>query len=221
MKQRGLLVIVSSPSGAGKTTLCRRLMNEYPRLSFSVSYTTREPRAGEKNGVDYVFVDDEAFSRMVDDDQFAEWATVHGHRYGTTRATVERALDEGRDVLFDIDWQGGRQLKAWYSFEALMVWILPPSLAILEERLRRRATDAASVIDRRLEGAKAELLHYSLYDYLVVNDSLDNAYDQIRAIYIAARQEIRRASRDAERLVAQVRDSSAPMGGPDKRIGDS
>jgi guanylate kinase len=183
-------------------------MEEFPRLSFSVSYTTRPPRPTEKNGVDYVFVDDEAFQKMVDDDQFAEWAHVHGFRYGTTRATVEAALEEGRDVLFDIDWQGGRQLKAWYSFEALMVWILPPSLAILEERLRARATDAPEVIERRLQGAKAELLQYSLYDYLVVNESLDSAYDQIRAIYIAAKQEIRRASRDAEVLVSQVRDSS-------------
>jgi guanylate kinase len=204
--RRGLLVIVSSPSGAGKTTLCRRLMTEFPDIRFSVSVTTRKARANERDGVDYVFVDPVRFQRMVDAGEFAEWAEVHGNRYGTTRAAVAEALERGHDVLFDIDWQGGRQLKAQFADDALMIWVLPPSLQVLEERLRGRATDAPDVIERRLAMAKRELEHYSLYDYLVVNDALDLAYDRLRAVYVAAHLEIRRVSGLAERLVQQVRE---------------
>jgi guanylate kinase len=204
LARRGLLVVVSSPSGAGKTTLCHKLMAEFPELKFSVSFTTRKPRPGEKNGVDYHFVDDETFQRMTDQGEFAEWALVHGNRYGTARGAVADALDHGRDVLFDIDWQGGRQLKAQFADDAVMIWVLPPSLAVLEERLRRRATDALEVIERRLAMAKKELEQYGYYDYLVVNDSLDEAYDQMRAIYVAAHREIRRASAYAESLVREV-----------------
>lgn len=204
--RRGLLVIVSSPSGAGKTTLCRRLMAEFPDLEFSVSYTTRKPRPGERDGVDYHFVDPDRFQRMIDAGELAEWAEVHGNRYGTSRAAVARALDEGRDVLFDIDWQGGRQLKSQFPGDTLMIWVLPPSLQVLEERLRRRATDAPEVIERRLAMAKKELEHYGFYDYVFVNDDLDRAYDVLRSIYIAAHYEIERASEYAEKLVRQVRD---------------
>jgi guanylate kinase len=203
--RRGLLLVVSSPSGAGKTTLCHRLLTDFPELRFSVSYTTRPPRAGERNGVDYVFVDAETFSRMADAGEFAEWAEVHGNRYGTPRAAVAEALDRGRDVLFDIDWQGGRQLKAQFAADAVLVWVLPPSLEILEERLRRRATDAPEIIDRRLVMAKQELRNYGLYDYLVVNDQLTVAYDQVRAIYVAAHHETWRAAASAEALLDKVR----------------
>ncbi|MBI4509364.1 MAG: guanylate kinase [Deltaproteobacteria bacterium] len=199
--RRGLLVVVSSPSGAGKTTLCRRLLQEFPDLKFSVSYTTRPPRTGERNGVDYWFVDAQSFQRMVEAGEFAEWAEVHGNRYGTARAAVEDALVRGHDVLFDIDWQGGEKLKAQFAGDAVMVWVLPPSLQVLEERLRRRATDAPDVIGRRLAMAKEELLHYTSYDYLIVNDAIENAYDHLRSIYVAVHWELRRARFLAAKLL--------------------
>lgn len=201
---RGLLVIVSSPSGAGKTTLCHRLMAEFPRLGFSVSYTTRKPRADEKNGVDYWFVDDASFTRLAEGGELAEWAQVHGHRYGTPRAAVDEALEHGRDVLFDIDWQGGEQLRQKFPDDAVMIWVLPPSLPVLEDRLRRRATDSAPVIERRLETAKEELLHYDIYDYLVVNDDLEAAYLSVKSIYVAAHHTRKRAAAKAERLIAEL-----------------
>jgi guanylate kinase len=202
---RGLLVIVSSPSGAGKTTLCQRLMRDFPPIMFSVSYTTRPPRTGEREAVDYYFVDPPKFEEMVAAGEFAEWAEVHGNRYGTTRKAVAEALEHGRDVLFDIDWQGGQQLKAQFADEAVMVWILPPSLAVLEERLRRRATDAPEVIERRLAMAKQELAHYDIYDFLVVNDDLDKAYKQLKSIYIASHQATKRQKDVAERLLTDLR----------------
>jgi guanylate kinase len=202
--QRGLLVIVSSPSGAGKTTLCRRLMAEFPSLSFSVSYTTRRPRPGERDGVDYRFVDEESFRRMAAAGELAEHAEVHGNRYGTTREAVAEALERGHDVLFDIDWQGGERLKQKFPDDALMIWVLPPSLAVLEQRLRRRATDAPEVIERRLAMAKEELRHYGLYDYLVVNDELERAYLCVKSIYVAAHHTTPRAALHAERLLAEL-----------------
>jgi guanylate kinase len=201
---RGLLVIVSSPSGAGKTTLCHRLLAEFPRLSFSVSYTTRKPRANERDGVDYRFVDAAAFQRMIAGGELAEWAEVHGHHYGTPRAAVAQALEGGRDVLFDVDWQGGEQLRGKFADDAVMIWVLPPSLTALEERLRRRATDAPEVIERRLAMAKKELAHYHIYDYLVVNDDLETAYQQLRAIYVAAHHTTRRSRTAADQLLADL-----------------
>jgi guanylate kinase len=202
---RGLLVIVSSPSGAGKTTLCTRLQREFPRLFFSVSYTTRPPRAGERDGVDYHFVDADSFERMAAAGDFAEHARVHGNRYGTPRAAVAEALDGGRDVLFDIDWQGGAQLKHKFPDDAVMIWVLPPSLAVLEQRLRGRATDSPAVIEQRQATAKQELLHYELYDYLVVNQELDAAYLSVKSIYVAAHHITRRQRGAAEALLAEVR----------------
>jgi guanylate kinase len=202
---RGLLVIVSSPSGAGKTTLCTRLRREFPRLVFSVSVTTRPPRTGERDGVDYRFVDTDAFEHMAAAGEFAEHARVHGNRYGTPRAAVAEALDRGRDVLFDIDWQGGEQLKHKFPDDAVMIWVLPPSLAVLEQRLRGRATDSPAVIDQRLATAKQELLHYDLYDYLVVNEDLETAYLAVKSIYVAAHQTTRRQRDVAEALLAAVR----------------
>jgi guanylate kinase len=201
---RGLLVIVSSPSGAGKTTLCHRLMEEFPGLQFSVSVTTRKPRPGERDGVDYRFVEEETFGRMVQDDEFAEHARVHGHRYGTTREAVAAALERGNDVLFDIDWQGGQQLKQQFADDAVMIWVLPPSLPVLEDRLRRRATDSSEVIDRRLAMAKQELLHYDIYDYLVVNDDLERAYLSVKSIYVASHHTVKRSKVLADRLLKQL-----------------
>jgi len=186
--ERGILVIISSPSGAGKTTLSRRLLAEFPgRLSFSVSYTTRQPRANETDGVDYHFVDDATFERMVEADAFAEWAEVHGNRYGTSRAAVERALVSGHDMVFDVDYQGGRSLSDKWPDDSLLIFILPPDLPTLESRLRRRATDSEEVIQRRLRKAIEELGYHTQYEHLVVNDDLDTAYDNLRAIYLVRR----------------------------------
>ncbi len=201
---RGLLIVVSSPSGAGKTTLCRRLIDEFPDILFSVSYTTRPMRRGEEDGVDYRFVDEATFSLMVDNGEFAEWAEVHSNRYGTTVAAVREALDGGRHVLFDVDYQGGRQIKAKFEKEAVLVFVLPPSLDELEHRLRKRATDAPDVIERRLAKARDELKHYSLYQYLIVNDDLPRAYDRLRAIYLAAQSSIDRMGPIAETLVKET-----------------
>lgn len=185
--ERGILVIISSPSGAGKTTLSRRLLAEFSELEFSVSYTTRRPRKNERDGVDYFFVEDSEFDAMVARGEFAEHAEVHGNRYGTSRRTVERALAEGRDVVFDVDWQGGRDLSAAWPDDSLKIFILPPDLRTLEDRLRRRATDEEEVIVRRLRKALVEMEHHEEYEHVVVNDLLDEAYELLRAIYLTRR----------------------------------
>jgi guanylate kinase len=203
-QKTGLLVVISSPSGAGKTTLCQRLLRDESALVFSVSYTTRPIRPGERQGADYHFVDDETFQQMVERDEFAEWAEVHGKRYGTSIGFVDEALSGGRDVLFDIDYQGGRQLRAKFEADALLVFILPPSLAELERRLRRRATDSEEVIRRRLQKAHEEIEHYGLYDYLIVNDDLDRAYAELRSIYRAEHRRRSRMAPVAESLVREA-----------------
>ena len=184
-RRSGLLLVISSPSGAGKTTLARRLAGEFD-LHFSVSYTTREPRKDEVQDKDYHFVSRERFGQMVEGRQFAEWAMVHGNQYGTSMATVNTSLANGGDCLFDIDYQGGRQIRRLWPTESVLCFILPPSMGELERRLRQRATDTSAAIERRLAMAHEELTHYGEYDYLVVNDNLDQAYAKLRAIYVAA-----------------------------------
>jgi guanylate kinase len=202
---RGILLVVSSPSGAGKTTLCHKLMEEFPRISFSVSYTTRPRRGNERPGVDYHFVDDAAFTAMVNEDRFAEWARVHGHRYGSAREAIDDNLGAGRDVLFDIDWQGATQLKGKYPDDTVMVFVLPPTLQELAERLKRRGTDSVDVVIRRLAKAKEELGHYGEYHYLVRNDELHRAYNDLRAIYLAAHLTQARQAPLALSLLEEVR----------------
>ncbi len=186
-ERRGILVIISSPSGAGKSTLARRLLNEFPSMEFSVSYTTRPIREGEVAGKHYHFVSPDRFQTMIDSYEFAEWAEVHGNRYGTSKAAVESALQGGRDVVFDVDYQGGFSLKTQFPEDALMVFILPPDLDTLESRLRRRATDAPEVIARRLDKAIDELSFHGGYEHRVINDDLDTAYALLRSIYLSRR----------------------------------
>ncbi|MCA9693010.1 MAG: guanylate kinase [Nannocystaceae bacterium] len=199
---RGMLLAVSSPSGAGKTTLCKRLRAEFPSVEFSVSYTTRPPRTGERDGVEYHFVDSTTFSEMIARDEFAEYAHVHGNLYGTSARLTQEAISGGRDLLFDIDFQGGRQLRTKFARDIILVFILPPSLAELERRLRTRATDRDEVIARRLRVAREEMRHYAEYDYVIVNDDLDRAYDALRAIYVAALHGCERQRAAAEAVLS-------------------
>jgi guanylate kinase len=201
--RRGILMVISSPSGAGKTTLTRRLA-EVHKLVFSVSYTTRAPRPGEVPGTDYHFVTNETFSQMVEGQQFAEHAVVHGNRYGTAISTVNKAIEQGIDCLFDVDYQGGQQIRQQWPKDSVLVFILPPSLDELERRLRSRATDSPEVIARRLVAAQKELAHYEEYDYLVVNDDLEKAYAELASIYVAARCARSRADGHARALLGEV-----------------
>lgn len=207
--QRGLLFVLSSPSGAGKTTLCRRLLDEFPdKLCFSVSYTTRPKRPNERHGVDYYFVDEPTFAQMVEREEFAEWAEVHGNRYGTAWSTIRDNVDAGRDVIFDIDYQGAQALHAKFASDTAMVFVLPPSLEELSRRLRGRGTEAEDVVQRRLKKAKEELEHYGEYQYLVLNDDLDRAYGEVRAIYVAAHCVKHRRSHQAQGLIDEGRRAS-------------
>jgi guanylate kinase len=199
----GVLLVVSSPSGGGKTTLCRRLVAEFDRLETSISYTTRAVRGSEQDGVDYHFVEDQTFDEMVADDRFAEWATVHGNRYGTGRETVERSLARGEDLVFDIDWQGGYQLQDRYPDDAALVFVIPPTMEELERRLRGRRTDTEEVVRRRLDAAREEMRHSDRYDFVVVNDDLDQAYDDLRCIYRAVRLGWQRQQGRVGRLLAE------------------
>jgi len=194
----GLLLVLSAPSGAGKTTLAHKLLEkEQPHGAFSVSYTTRAPRGKERDGVDYHFVDEAAFRAMIERDELLEWAQVHGSLYGSHRSTVEQAR-AGKLVAFDIDVQGGNQIKARHP-EAVSVFILPPTMEELERRLRARQTDAEEVIRKRLAAARQEIQSgCATYDYLIVNDDLERAFDDLCAIVRAER--MRRGRRDLSQL---------------------
>ena len=189
--RRGLLLVLSSPSGAGKTTLARELLEAETNLAMSVSVTTRKPRPGEIDGRDYMFRDQAAFERMRDDGALLEWASVHGNLYGTPRGAVMDMLSAGRDVLFDIDWQGAQQLKEKAPEELVRVFILPPSAGALEERLKKRAQDGADVVAKRLAAASAEINHWAEYEYVIVNADIGASLDGLRAILAAER--LRRA----------------------------
>jgi guanylate kinase len=186
IKRRGTLVVVSAPSGAGKTTLCHEVRTLVPDLYYSVSYTTRAPRAGETNGTDFFFVTEGAFTAMRARDEFAEWAEVHGHLYGTPAKALESALGRGLDVLLDIDTHGARQLRQRYP-EAVSVFIMAPSMAELEARLRERNSNSPGDIARRLSRAKEEIAAWRQYDYLIINRDVKDAVDQLATIIQAER----------------------------------
>jgi guanylate kinase len=182
VERRGLMFVLSSPSGAGKTTLSRMLIAETPDLKMSVSATTRPMRPGEVEGKDYYFVDQKRFEQMVADSELLEWATVFGNRYGTPRGPVDEALAAGQDVLFDIDWQGTQQLRSRSPNDVVSVFILPPSATALEQRLHTRAQDSDEVIRGRMKKAGDEMSHFDAYDYIVVNDNIGIAFESVRSI---------------------------------------
>lgn len=187
LQRRGLLFILSSPSGAGKTTISRRLLTADDEINLSVSATTRTPREGEIEGVDYYFVSDDKFTELVEQDEFYEWARVFDNRYGTPKGYIRKGLKEGRDFLFDIDWQGTQQLKQKDDQDVVTVFILPPSIAELRKRLEGRGTDSSEVIDARMERAKAEISHWAEYDYVLINDDIDDCFVKVREILHAER----------------------------------
>jgi len=181
------MLVLSSPSGAGKTTLSRMLLQDDAAVSLSISVTTRPPRPGEIDGRDYYFIDAEKFSAMVANNELLEWADVFSHRYGTPRGPVEAMLGEGRDILFDVDWQGTQQLREKAERDLVSVFILPPSIAELERRLKSRAQDDDTVIRNRMAKAAGEMSHWAEYDYVIINSNLDQAFVELRAILSAER----------------------------------
>ena len=186
-KRRGVLFILSSPSGAGKSTIARKLLASDPTLGMSVSATTRPIRPGEVDGKDYQFVDLETFRESVANYEFLEWAHVFDHRYGTPRAQVEEMLSAGQDVLFDIDWQGAQQLFQLKGGDVVRVFILPPSMPILRERLEKRATDSQAVIEARMARAANEVSHWDGYDYVLVNDDVEECFQKVKTILSSER----------------------------------
>ena len=182
IRRRGLMLVISSPSGAGKSTIARNLLENDKGLELSVSVTTRPRRGSEIDGVHYHFASQRDFERLRDTDALLEWAEVHGNFYGTPREAAEKAMAEGRDMLFDIDWQGALQMKERMHADIVSIFILPPSMAELKQRLKRRAEDSDEVIATRLKNARQEIEHWREYDYVVVNDDLDRAYGAVRSI---------------------------------------
>lgn len=202
LARRGLLFILSSPSGAGKSTIARMLLEQDKHIALSVSVTTRPPRPGEVDGKDYHFIDEAEFHRLVEDNALLEWAKVFGHYYGTPKAQVKQGLREGQDFLFDIDWQGTQQLYQRAEGDVVRVFILPPSLEELHRRLRSRNTDSEEVIAGRMARAQDEISHWDGYDFVVINDNVENCFEKVRQILNSER--MRRARQTG--LIDYVRD---------------
>jgi len=187
ISRRGLMLAISSPSGAGKSTIARTLLDKDKQVSLSVSVTTRQRRPSEIEGVHYHFVSQREFERLRDSDSLLEWAEVHGNFYGTPREPVETAMAEGRDMLFDIDWQGAQQLQEKMPADVVSIFVLPPTMTELQSRLHRRAEDSEEVIAMRLANSRAEIAHWREYDYVIVNDDLNVAFDAVQSIVKAER----------------------------------
>jgi guanylate kinase len=208
LSRRGLMFVLSSPSGAGKTTISRMLLERDANIRMSVSVTTRPMRPGEVDGRDYHFVDQQTYDRMVDEDAFLEYAIVFGNSYGTPKAEIVEGLSAGSDFLFDVDWQGGQQLHQKMDADVVRVFLLPPSLAELRRRLTSRGTDSAEVIDARMARAQSEISHWDGYDYVLVNDDVEACY--ARVVQILAAERLRRARQTG--LIDFVRDLMRPEG---------
>jgi guanylate kinase len=191
LKRRGLMFVLSSPSGAGKTTIAHRLLEEDLEIAMSISVTTRPIRPGESDGLDYRFTDRAEFEAMIERDEFLEWAEVFGHFYGTPKAQIRAGLKEGQDFLFDIDWQGTQQLYQRMETDVVRVFLLPPSIAALEQRLRARGTDSEAVIQDRMARARDEIGHWDGYDYVVINEDIESCFKEVHGILRAER--LRRA----------------------------
>lgn len=202
MGRRGILFVVSAPSGAGKTTLCQQIVSAVPGLKHSVSYTTRRPRPGEQHGREYFFVDEPMFREMVGRGEFAEWATVYGHLYGTPNRMLTEMMDGGVDVLLDVDTQGAMQIKQRFE-DAICIYVLPPSLQALRSRLLQRAGDSPEEIDRRLKQAREEVWSYQHYDYVIRNDDVKQALKELEAVILTER--IRTKRLDPAWIAAQFR----------------
>jgi guanylate kinase len=197
---RGILFVVSSPSGGGKGTLIQRVLKRVPNLSYSVSFTTRAPRNGEENGREYFFVRREEFDRMVAANEFLEWAHVHSKQYGTARQQVEREISEGRDIILEVDVQGAASVRSLLA-DSVSIFILPPSFEILKQRLRARGTDSQEELDLRLRNAPTELKDYSAFQYVILNDDVDRAANQMAAIVHAERARLSRQVAQVKRVV--------------------
>ena len=182
---KGRLYIISAPSGAGKSTLCSMLINKYPAVRYSISYTTRAPRGNEQNGKEYFFINKAQFENMAANNDFLEWAEVHGNYYGTSKTQIEDALKQGIDIFLDIDPQGAMQLKEKLNGKATFIFIAAPSLQELKSRLEKRGTDKAENIALRLENAKKEVEYFNKYDYLIINDASDDAFKKLETVYLA------------------------------------
>ena len=207
LPRRGLMLVLSSPSGAGKTTISRALLDGDAALELSVSATTRAPREGEVDGVHYYFISDDRFRTLIDEDGLLEWANVFNNAYGTPRAAIEKALSEGRDVLFDIDWQGTQQLRQKMPQDLVSVFVLPPSLAALETRLKSRQQMTGETDEQvayRLSKAPAEVSHWAEYDFIIVNSDIEQSVAQVRAILTAERLR-RERLRGIEGIVTDIR----------------
>lgn len=199
----GKLFIVAAPSGGGKTSLVKHLTSHLADIEVSISHTTREKRPREQHGIDYFFVDDETFKQMVANDQFVEHAQVFNHFYGTSIEQIKARLAMGIDIVLDIDWQGAQQIKASFT-NAVGIFIIPPSLAALEERLRQRKQDSTMVIEKRMQQAKDELSHYQEFDYIIVNDHFDKAALELQAIVMASRLECARQQKRHHNLLSKL-----------------
>lgn len=207
---RGILFVVSSPSGGGKGTLIQRVLNKVPNLSYSVSFTTRAPRNGEVDGREYFFVTPEKFQEMVAADEFLEWAYVHGKLYGTARRQVVREISQGRDIILEVDVQGAASVRTLMA-DSVSIFILPPSFEVLRQRLEARGTDSPAELDLRLRNAPTELKDYSAFQYVIINDDADRAADQMTAIVQAERARLSRQGPRIKRVVEAFTTSETPQ----------